>query len=78
MRNKTIVIIAFFLLAIFCLAFYLDNRDKDLNLNGLEIKSSQFSDIIDSVGEGKFMICDMNKENDCYLFKKQRLEEIKK
>jgi hypothetical protein len=75
MKINWILLGSFFLLAV-CLSLLIITEyenEKALNINGIEIKSNQFSNIVNNVGEGNFVICDMRSDK-CSLFFKGGLK----
>jgi hypothetical protein len=50
---------------------YQEEAVKELNINGLQIPSDDFADLIDAVPVGEFKLCDIDER--CYLFVKERL-----
>ena len=75
MKGMIIVLIGIIILSVVA-GFYIDRQIKknvELNINGLEIKAGQFGDIVNTISEGKFIICDIEKDK-CFLLNKQELE----
>lgn len=69
--NKIILGAVIFGLVVLSIAFYHEIQvNKELNINGLEIPAKTFGDISDAIGEGNFIICDID-EDECFMFNKK-------
>lgn len=70
MKTITLFLFGILILSLLIGGYYLDkNIERKVDINGLEIKPSQFSEMIDVVPEGEFVICNID-EDECFLFKK--------
>jgi len=75
MKTITLLLIGLLTLGTLAGGYYINKQieyNKQININGLEIKSKQFSDLVDVVPEGNFVICNIEKDK-CVLLNKQKL-----
>ena len=80
MKNKDIgfyALIGSIILLIFVVGHFINEEfieDKTINFGGVEIESEQLADLTEPLGEGNFIICNINT-NKCAISKKFNIEE---
>lgn len=70
MKLVSIIAITIFLIGV-CISgcYSYQDKNKEVDFYGVDIPEKQLSDIMNTVPEGNYIICDM-KENDCTIFQK--------
>jgi len=70
--NKILVFIILGLLIVSSILIVADQKQNELNFNGIKINSKDYKSITDPLPEGKFILCSI-KDNKCNLMLKGNL-----
>jgi len=71
--NKSLVVLVVGLLFITSILILMEEKDSELDFNGLKINSEDYNSITEPLPEGRFVLCSI-KDNKCNVMFKGGLE----